>query len=218
MFFISKILDLLEKFKVSFILTSSFSAIIALALFIVCGLALFKMQKSLNLNNPWICFIPLLNIFAFGRVAHNYIRKDRMKSVKFGPILLIMYVLKLLTACAFLVMFAVSLSKIIANASNAIENDIFMNIGMFSSMIPVIVLYFVFLAFAVSYEIIYYVALWKIFSVFCNENATLFTVLSIFFSFLAPVFLFFNRNREPKLTFEEREHGNYQNFDIIDEK
>lgn len=217
MYMISNILDLLEKFKVSFILTSSFSMIVNLILFVISGLALFKMQKNLNLKNPWICFVPLLNIFAIGRVAQVFIKKNGMNSAKFGPILLIVYIIKMLCAAAFLVLFTVSLNEIILNASKAIENDVFMTLSMFSSLIPVIALYFVFFALAVTYDIIYFVALWRIFSVFCNENATLFTVLSIFFKFLIPFFLFFNRNREPKFTHEEREHGNYQNFDLIEE-
>ena len=217
MYIISNILNLLEKFKFSFILTSSFSVIASVILFIVCGLALFSMQKNLKYKNAWICFVPFLNIFAFGRVAQKFIRRDGIKSAKLGPILLIMYILKMLTACAFLVLFTVSLSEIIANASSAIEKDILMTIDMFSSMIPAIALYFIFLAFAISYKIIYFVALWRIYGIFCNENAKIFIIFSILLNFLAPFFLFFNRNREPKRSYEEREHGNYQNFDLIDE-
>ena len=45
--------------------------------------------------------------------------------------------------------------------------------------------------------IIKYIALWRVYSSFDGKNAVLFTVLSVLFNFLEPVFLFVIRNNQP---------------------
>ena len=56
---------------------------------------------------------------------------------------------------------------------------------------------------AFVYTVLHYVAFWRIVASFDNSNATLYTVLSVFFSFLDPIFLFIIRNKQP--VFDPRE-------------
>ena len=55
--------------------------IIGLALYILNGIGIMKMSQSLNLRNGWLAFIPFANIFAFGRVGEQYIKKDNKLKV-----------------------------------------------------------------------------------------------------------------------------------------
>ena len=177
---------------------------VGIILFILQGIALFQMSGRLKLKNSWISFIPLIWIFSFGRVAQNYVRADGKKSAKLGIILIIFQIIQIVLAIAVVVATFFATAAVIDNANLAIENDVSMTLDMFSQFIFVIVLALALFAVAVTYKIIYFVSLWRIFSVFDNGNATLYTTISFFFDFMSPIFLFFIRKKEPLLTFEQR--------------
>ena len=201
-------------------LICSISSFISVALFILNGLGIYNMSKKMELKSPWISFIPVANIFALGRIAQRYVKRDGTPSAKFGITLVILYVSQFLVSVAFIIFSVIATISVISNAELAIEQEVMMEMSMFSSLIPVIILYFVLAGVALTYKIIYYVSLWRVFSIFSNENATLFTVLSVFFSFLAPIFLFVIRNNQPKLTYNERIGlpDNYFEVNVEEEK
>lgn len=65
------------------------------------------------------------------------------------------------------------------------------------SFIPLILSSFLLMLSALAFAIIKYIALWRVYSSFDGKNAVLFTVLSVLFNFLEPVFLFVIRNNQP---------------------
>lgn len=174
-----------------------FSSLIASVLYILMALGIFKMAKKTEIGKPWLSFIPIINTYMFGKVAQCYIKKDGTKSAKFGVALLVLNILKLVFVVLFIVALIITLISTVTLLYDAYDNDTSVTAEMFSPFISVIVLYFILLAIAVAYKIVYYVALWRIFAVFNSENATLFTVLSVFFAFLPGIFVFAIRNREP---------------------
>ncbi len=60
----------------------------------------------------------------------------------------------------------------------------------------------VFLAIPISiaYAVFYYMVLYRLFKIYRSQSATLYTVLSILFSFLIPIWFFIIRNDEPDFT------------------
>ena len=54
------------------------------------AISVFKMSKKLNLNMPWIGFVPYCLPFAYGRLAEQYNGKVLKKPVKFSILLLIL--------------------------------------------------------------------------------------------------------------------------------
>ena len=186
-----------------FAVTLLVSGIIGLLLYIFNGIGLMKMSNSLGLKHGWISFIPVANIYALGRVAQNYVKKDGRKSAKLGAALLTLYIIMFVISIIFFVFLGIALVTVFQLASGAVMDNSTMNLEMFSSFIPVIVFYFLFLAVAIAYIVVYYVALYKIFDMFSNYGV-LFVVLSIFFTSLAPIFIFAIRNGAPKRTYEER--------------
>lgn len=179
------------------------SAILGLLLYIFNGIGLMKMSNSLGLKHGWISFIPVANIYALGRIAQNYVKQDGRKSAKLGAALLTLYIIMFVISIVFFIFLGIALVTVFQLAGGAVIEDTVMNVEMFSSFIPVIVFYFVFLAVAIAYIVVYYVALYKIFDMFSNYGV-LFVVLSIFFTSLAPIFIFAIRNGAPKRTYEER--------------
>lgn len=194
-------------------------AFIALYLFIVLGISfvlyflqaagIYKMSKNMGLPNSWMAFIPILNHYALGRIAEKYIKNDGRPSAKFSKILLILNVISLVVALAFIIFVFILL---FLEAASFSEIDAIMYseemaaISGITIVLPIILGYFIFVGIIIAFNVVYYVALWRIFALYDNNNATLYLVLTIFFSFLYPIFLFILRNRQPKFTIEERKN------------
>ena len=180
--------------------------VVMLAIYLLEAFALFNMAKSAGFSKPWRSFIPFANTFLFGKTAEKYRRKDGKNSEKFGGLLLAFQILTAITLVVFAVFAVNCIVEILGYAYNAIENDTEMTLNMFTSLIPVVLSTLVIMIFSITYAVLYYIALWRIFTIFDNPNATLFLVLSIFFSVLAPIFLFVIRKNQP--VFDPRERFN----------
>lgn len=177
-------------------------------MYILEAIGIYNMGKSFKFSNPWIAFIPVANIYAFGKVAEKYIKSDGTRSVKFSKILLILLIVLIVVSIALIVL-AVS-AIVIAASISEYGYDVTQNVPLPANLIIFLVFGMLLLiGVTVAYRIVRYVALWRLFSIFDCENATLYLILSIFFSFLAPIFIFVLRNRQPKL-FAEYQAENYE--------
>lgn len=179
-------------------------SLFGIALFVLNGIGIMKMSNSLNISNGWLGFIPFASVFAFGRIGERYIKRDGTKSAKFSIILLVFYILMSVMAVLLTIFLTSFLLTLIVFAEEAISNDTAMTMDMFKGAIPVIICTVVILAIEIAYIIFFLICLWRVFSIFEPQNATFYLVLSIFFTFLVPVFLFILRNKQPKVTYEER--------------
>ena len=54
------------------------------------AIAIFKMSKKLNLNMPWLSFVPYCLPFAYGRIAEMYNKDHFKKPIKYSILLLIL--------------------------------------------------------------------------------------------------------------------------------
>ena len=180
----------------------AFFSIIAVAMYLLQAFGLYGMAKGSEIRAPWRGFVPFANIFLFGKIAEKYRKKDGKSSAKFGGLLLAFEILTLVFAAVCLA-FTVSMIFVIIASSGEAELGAEIVAPMFAMLISCLVLVGV----SIAYAVMYYVALWRIFAAFDYNNATVYLVLSIVFSFLGPIFLFILRNKEP--VFDPREHFNY---------
>lgn len=182
---------------------------LSLAMYLFQGFGIYKMSKNMGLSAPWLAFIPVASNFAFGRIAEKYIKLDGRPSAKFSKILLILNIIMMIFAVAFIALVIVIVAVNVVNGmdTTVIEGDIPTStdaMSVLSILLPILLGYFLFVGLAIAYNVVYYIALWRIFAIYNYNNATLFLVLSIFFSFLYPIFLFILRNKEPKFTVADR--------------
>ena len=182
----------------------AFFAIVAIVMYLLEAIGLYGMAKSSGISRPWRGFVPFANTFLFGKIAEKYQRRDGKRSAKFGGLLLAFEILTLLFSIATMA-FVISMISVLATSYNDSE----LNASIVVPMIAMLVCCFVLIGVLIAYVVIYYVALWRIFTAFDYNNATVYLVLSIFFSFLAPIFLFVLRNKQP--VFDPRERFNYFN-------
>lgn len=149
--------------------------------YIFQGIGVMKMHEKLGLNNGWMAFVPILNSYALGRVAEQYVKEDGKKSARFSIILLVTQVISLFMVFFMgiaLGIFQVLLPISAYTAINAVLSLLSNAVLLVSSVIT-------------------YVALWRVFSIFANKNATLYLILSIFVSVVQPFLVFAIRNNEP---------------------
>ena len=190
----------------SFYFLFVFAAISAgVVLYYLNAVGIYKMSVSAGIKNPWYSFIPFFDAIALGRLAEKYQKKNGAKSAKFSIILLVLKIAYELTAVVmvFLMMFSVGNTIVIA-ARGVATNDASAAISGLAALLPFLAATFVFCAVGIAYKVFCYIALWRVFGIFDSKNATAYTVLSVFFSFLAPIFVFVLRNKKPHFSCEER--------------
>ena len=193
----------LPEEAVSFFLTFfigaiAVSAVIGIAIYLLESISVYKMAKSAEIKNPWLAFIPVANDWVFGTLAEKYKKKNGTKSARFGIILPVLEGIVLIESIALILFSIISVSKITGYALDAVNTSAEMSPEQFMSLIPVIILYFALMAVLIAYAVVFFIALWRVYSSFDKSNATLYIVLSIIFTISVPIILFIIRNRKPE--------------------
>ena len=174
------------------------SAVIGIAIDLLESISVYKMAKSAEIKNPWLAFIPVASGWVFGTLAEKYKKKNGTKSARFGIILPVLEGIVLIESVALAVFSVISISEITGYAFDAVNTSAEMAPEQFMSLIPVIILYFALMAVLIAYAVVFFIALWRVYSSFDKSNATLYIVLSVIFSISVPIILFIIRNRKPE--------------------
>lgn len=190
--------EVVSFFFTFFIGAIAVSAVIGIAIYLLESISVYKMAKSAEIKNPWLAFIPVANGWVYGTLAEKYKKKNGTKSARFGIILPVLEGIVLIETIALTIFTVISIKEITGYALDAVNTSTEMVPEQFMSLIPVIILYFALMAVAFAYIIVFYVALWRIYSSFDKPNATLYIVLSVVFTIPVPIILFIIRNRKPE--------------------
>lgn len=174
------------------------SAVIGIAIYLLESISVYKMAKSAEIKNPWLAFVPVANDWVFGSLAEKYKKKNGTKSARFGIILPVLEGIVLIEAIALTIFTVISVKEITGYALDAVNTSAEMAPEQFMSLIPVIILYFALIAVAIAYALVFFIALWRVYSSFDKSNATLYIVLSVIFTISVPIILFIIRNRKPE--------------------
>lgn len=174
------------------------SAVIGIAIYLLESISVYKMAKSAEIKNPWLAFIPVANDWVFGTLAEKYKKKNGTKSARFGIILPVLEGIVLIETIALTIFTVISIKEITGYALDAVNTSSEMAPEQFMSLIPVIILYFALMAVAIAYAVVFFIALWRVYSSFDKPNATLYIVLSVIFTISVPIILFIIRNRKPE--------------------
>lgn len=190
--------EVVSFFFTFFIGAIAVSAVIGIAIYLLESISVYKMAKSAQIKNPWLAFIPVANDWVFGTLAEKYKKKNGTKSARFGIILPVLEGIVLIEAIALTIFTVISIKEITGYALDAVNTSSEMAPEQFMSLIPVIILYFALMAVAIAYAVVFFIALWRVYSSFDKSNATLYIVLSVIFTISVPIILFIIRNRKPE--------------------
>ena len=177
--------------------------IYVVAAYLLNAFAVCKMSENLNLKNPKLAFIPIVNAFALGRIAELQKENEAKKPLKYSYILLALRIVALVLAIVLAVVAVNSLVSILTYANNALEGNEPMTAAMFESVGTVIGFYIATMIACVITAVVNYICVWRVFNLYECKNAVAKLVVSIIISIFAPIFLFALRNKEAKVKVEE---------------
>ena len=190
--------EVVSFFFTFFIGVFAVSAVIGIAIYLLESISVYKMAKSAEVKNPWLAFVPVANDWVFGTLAEKYKKKNGTKSARFGIILPVLEGIVFIESIALTIFTVISIKEITGYALDAVNTSSEMAPEQFMSLIPVIILYFALMAVAIAYAVVFFIALWRVYSSFDKSNATLYIVLSVVFTISVPIILFIIRNRKPE--------------------
>ncbi len=190
--------EVVSFFFTFFVGAIAVSAVIGIAIYLLESISVYKMAKSAEIKNPWLAFVPVANDWVFGTLAEKYKKKNGTKSARFGIILPVLEGIVLIESIALTIFTVISVKEITGYALDAVNTSTEMAPEQFMSLIPVIILYFALMAVAIAYAVVFFIALWRVYSSFDKSNATLYIVLSVIFTISVPIILFIIRNRKPE--------------------
>lgn len=164
----------------------------AIVMYVLQSLALFNLAKKRGIQNYGLAWVPIGSSWILGKLADDVNICRRNKRTHFARNLLVLNIAYL----AFFVL--VYIGAFALGITIAMEE---MMSGVASTAGPAIILvavllWLVLVALIIAINVLFYMALYRVFYGYAEENAVIFTVLSIFFSILQPIFLFVIRNRE----------------------
>ncbi|MBQ7726778.1 MAG: hypothetical protein IJT66_06510 [Clostridia bacterium] len=198
-------------------LSASISCLVALVLYLLRAFGVYKMAKTAGVNLPGLAFVPIINNWTFGAVAQKYVKRDGSRSAKFSVILLVLRIASMVLSVALCAAAVVAIVRFIAFVTPTVGGTVPVPgeipvppADAFTVFIPTVFLSFLTSAVGLAFSITHYVALWRICNAFDYGNGTLFTVLSVFFNFLEPIFLFLLRNKQPNFDYRAQMNQFYQ--------
>lgn len=158
------------------------------------AISVFKMSKKLNLNMPWIGFVPYCLPFAYGRIAEMYNKNHFKKPVKFSILLLILQFVPGIAITAFYIVF-IGIGVIAALLNSEV-------ILIIAFLICYFVMFFILMAAIFVVNLFTYLACWNVFAIFGGEKNVLYFIISVTLG-IEPFLLFTLRNKEPQNLREE---------------
>ena len=193
------------------------SSVIWIVSYVFTAIAVYQLSKTLNLPSPGLAWVPIVRVYALGRVAREAIRATApgKKARNYGALLL---TLNLVGGLSMLIGGVLAFAGVFAglgdwmydfgdlygglSGMSAVDLDPGFGMtydpdGMLALMIPGVLLVLVGSIVMIVYSVFYYIALYNVYKAFNPENATVFEVLSILLSVTTPFLLFSIRNRAP---------------------
>ena len=159
---------------------------VSIAVYVLTGLALYTIAKNRGLHKAWVAWVPVANVWLLGSIADQYRYVVRGQHRARRNWLLVLNILKngMNTALVALAL-VVGIRGLIGSMYGMTE------------MLGVIAL----LALAcgsitIVYSVLYFIALFDVYTSMDPDLDTLFLILSIFVPLAKPFFLFFCRNKE----------------------
>ena len=177
------------------LITNSVSSLWGIAMYVLTALGLYTIAKRRGISKAWLAWVPVVNCWLIGCISdqYRYVVKGEVKSRrKFLVILTIIQV-------GLIVAFLGAMTVTIVCGVNSSMSVMGYSRVWDSIMVPLIVTLGLLLPMAgvgIAKAIIYYMAMYDLYTSCAPENNVLFLVLSIIFRVTEPFFVFFNRNND----------------------
>ncbi len=194
-------LSALSGILVIYIAILGFASIIGIVSYVFQSIGLYRMAKNLGFNNCWMAWVPFFSTYIFGKIGSKYVKRDGRPSAKFGGWLIGLEIALFLVLTGFIVSLVLTVIFGISMETAGVNSP---SPSFLGGVISMLFTYLAILGISIAFSVIYYIAYWRMLSIFDSSNATAFLIISILFSITLPFFIFAVSKNTPCLTQEER--------------
>lgn len=159
------------------------SMLLQIAMYVLSAVAIYVIAWRRGLKNPWLAWIPVLNVWLLGSLSDQYQYVVRRKNTSRRKWLLALNLVMPVLA-GLVIGFGVYAMMPVGYGIH--WGDAMVAMGF---VLPLA-------AAAIAATVIRYIALYDVYRSLDPDNAVLFLVLAIFFGITEPFFLFFNREKD----------------------
>ena len=193
--FLSAMEELLESGFVFRLLLDIPSGLLGILSYIFTSLGLYTIAKRRGLRNPWLSWIPVANVWILGSLSdqYRYVVKGENKSKR--KVLLVLNILSAAMGLALAITAVVLAGNVVNNVMRGMPEYALME-ALLGPGLLVLGLALPLAGIGIAYAVIYYMALYDLYTSCDPGNSVLFLVLSILIGASKPFFLFFSRERD----------------------
>ena len=155
----------------------------AIVFYIIQARGMYKISKRRNVSNPWMAWVPVLNVWNLGCVANAH-DATQGQNKKWNLLLIILYGAFGVIYTAFYVVFAVFMAGIRFDSNYFFERLIGSGIAL---ILIVMILTIVLIAVLVTFLVFYSICLFKTFNSAVPDRAVAYLILSLLVPFAEPI-------------------------------
>lgn len=177
------------------LVTSFFSFCVSIATYVLTALGLYTIAQRRGIEKPWLAWIPVVNVWTLGCISdqYRYVVKGENKSKR--KILLGLQIAMAACVVIFVVLCGSVIFEIAGMAmGNVSEEAIAM--AALKSLGGVLLMIIPMMGISIAQTIVYYMALYDVYTSCDPKNNVVFLVLSILFNITMPFFVFFSRKKD----------------------
>lgn len=171
------------------------SLVLTVASYVLTALALYAVAKRRGISKPWLAWIPVADAWLLGSISdqYRYVVKGQNKAKR--KALLTLNIIMCVLYVVFFVVIVAMLVKMVSAFAYSYDEEQLVE-ALFKFLFMILGLALPMLGVSIAYQIIYFMALYDVYTSMDPGNNVLFLVLSIIFNVTEPFFLFFNRNKD----------------------
>ena len=175
---------------------------VMITMYVLHALGLYTIAKRRELTHPWMAWVPGLQLWTLGSIAdqYMYVAKNKVRNrrklvvglaIAMAVLMVVFYIV--FFAAYFSIFFEIGMNM---EMGMAMEDEFQIIRDFLNAFVPSLVVLLLLLVVSIALSVVEYVCYYKLFASCDPENKTLFLVLSIFFSFLLPIFVFVCRQKD----------------------
>lgn len=178
-------------FMIVWLVAVLFSYLFSILSYVLQSLGFYAIAKRRGIHNPWMAWIPVVNLWTLGSIAdqYQYVAKGRVRSYR--KVLLGLQI-AMVGATVLFTVFSIT-AGVFAGMADSVGAAVGSMIG---PVLVFVVLYLAFFALAIVLSVFQYIALYNLFASCDPNNAVVFLVLSILINVTLPFFVFAVRKKD----------------------
>jgi len=184
-------MEFLSYFLIVYLVGMLIALVYSVVVYVLQSVGMYTIANRRGIHNPWLAWIPVANMWTLGSISdqYQYVAKGKVRNRR--KTLLGLNIAMVAIMIPFFISF-VSFTATAASITAMGQPDLSEIMG---PMLAVAGLGWVMMILAIVATVFTYIAYYDLFASCNPENAAMFLVLSIFFSFLLPYFVFFSRKK-----------------------